>query len=65
MASPAGTAPSPGKAAVDTNTTIYELREGRHCWSRHLQGVSDPASDVKVHVHDGHLLLSVCGQQVE
>ncbi|GLC39086.1 hypothetical protein PLESTB_000008900 [Pleodorina starrii] len=47
------------------SSTNYELTDGRHVWTRHLEGVGDAATNVKAHVHDGHLLMSVKGKQID
>ncbi|GIL52217.1 hypothetical protein Vafri_8142, partial [Volvox africanus] len=49
---------------MDTNTH-YEVTAGRHVWTRHLNGIGDASKDVKVHVFDGHLLMSVKEQQID
>ncbi|GFR51664.1 hypothetical protein Agub_g14077, partial [Astrephomene gubernaculifera] len=45
--------------------TEHELSNGRHCWTRHLQGVNDPAADIKVFVHDGRLIINIKGEEVD
>ncbi|GLC69671.1 hypothetical protein PLESTF_000863000 [Pleodorina starrii] len=47
------------------SSTNYELTDGRHVWTRLLEGVDDAATDVKAHVDDGHLLMSVKGKQTD
>ncbi|KXZ43910.1 hypothetical protein GPECTOR_78g98 [Gonium pectorale] len=46
-------------------STEHELNGSRHRWSRHLEGVTDPASDIKVFVHYGRLLISLKGEQID
>ncbi|KAG2452372.1 hypothetical protein HYH02_002618 [Chlamydomonas schloesseri] len=45
----------------------YQLHESsrQHEWRCQVSGVTDPAAQVRVFVHDGRLLIQVAGKQVE
>ncbi|KAG2482662.1 hypothetical protein HYH03_018434 [Edaphochlamys debaryana] len=64
MASPAKQQqPGPGSGSGG-GSLRHEEAERRHVWTAEgLQGVDDPATDLKVLVHDGRLIIKVKGQE--